>query len=568
MTRFFATAFLFLVACPWLMVAQSSDETAKRFHVFPQLADGDGWKSSLLVTNVSQSASQCTFSLYGMDVYRFADINGITASGSTATFDLEESGGYLVWESKNELLSVATGYATLDCSAPVVAQVLYAFTDPFGETAGMATVFSSQAAAVFQFPVLEQGKLAFAIANDADSDASCDFVLESPDRLNLGERTLPVPLRSNVPKFISEVIPIPDGFTGGSATISCDQQVSIIGLQIDGTIFTTLPPAILNPLSERAALTALYDSTDGPGWTNSRNWKTAAALDKWHGVTTDADGRVQRLGLSFNGLSGTIPAELGNLTNLQWLNLWNNDLSGTIPAELGNLTNLQSLNLLGNDLSGTIPAELGNLTNLQVLYLSQNRLSGTIPAELGNLTNLQGMYLYENELSGTIPAELGNLTNLESLYLYENELSGTIPAELGNLTNLQWLNLLGNDLSGTIPAELGNLTNLRELELRQNRLSGSIPAELSTLANLRVLYLGGNDLSGTIPAELGNLTNLQGLGLNGNELNGMLPSSLTNLHQLRSFWFHDNPGLCAPLNATFQNWLSGIADLRGPVCDP
>ena len=471
MTRF-ATAFLFLVACPWLMMAQSSDETAKRFHVFPQLADGDGWKSSLLVTNVSQSASQCTFSLYGMDVYRFADINGITASGSTATFDLEESGDYLVWESKNEL-SVATGYSTLDCSAPVVAQLLYVLTDQFGETAGMATVFSSQAGVVFQFPVLAQGStLAFAIANDADSDASCNFALEDPDRMNLGEGTLPVPLKSKVAKFLSGVIQIPDGFTGGSATISCDQQVSIIGLQIDGPIFTTLPPAILSPLAERAVLTALYDSTDGPGWTNSRNWKTAAALDEWHGVTTDADNRVQRLDLSFNGLSGTIPAELGNLTNLQELNLWNNDLSGTIPAELGNLTNLQSLNLLGND------------------------LSGSIPAELGNLTNLQGMYLYQNRLSGTIPAELGNLTNL------------------------------------------------RVLELRQNRLSG------------------------TIPAELGNLTNLRVLGLNGNELNGMLPSSLTNLHQLFSFWFHDNPGLCAPLNAAFQNWLSGIADLQGPVCGP
>ena len=525
------------------MMAQSSDETAKRFHVFPQLADGDGWKSSLLVTNVSQSASQCTFSLYGMDVDRFADISGITASGSTATFDLEESGDYLVWGSKNEL-SVTSGYGTLDCSAPVVAQVLYAFTDQLGETEGMATVFSSQVAAIFQFPVLAQGALAFAIANDADSDASCDFVLESLDRLNLGDATLAVPSKSKVAKFLSEVVQIPAGFTEGSATISCDQQVSIIGLQIDGTIFTTLPPAILNPLSERAVLTALYDSTDGPGWTNSRNWKTAAALDKWHGVTTDADGRVQRLSLSFNGLSGTIPEELGNLTNLRWLNLWNNDLSGTIPAELGNLTNLQSLNLLGNDLNGPIPAELGNLTNLESLYLYENELSGTIPAELGNLTNLQGMYLNQNRLSGTIPAELGSLTNLESLYLYENELSGTIPAELGNLTNLQWLNLWNNDLSGPIPAELGNLTNLRELELRQNRLSG------------------------TIPEELGNLTNLQRLGLNGNELNGMLPSSLTNLHQLRSFLFHDNPGLCAPLTAAFQNWLSGIADLRGPVCGP
>ena len=155
----FATAFLFLVACPSLMLAQQPDETAQHFYVFPQLADGDGWQFSLLVTNVSQSASQCAFSLYGMDVDRFADISGITAAGSTATFDLEGPGDYLVWGTKNEL-SVASGSATLDCSASVVAQVLYALLDQFGETAGMATVFSSQAAAVFQFPVLEQGTLA------------------------------------------------------------------------------------------------------------------------------------------------------------------------------------------------------------------------------------------------------------------------------------------------------------------------------------------------------------------------------------------------------------------------
>ena len=252
----FATAFLFLVACPSLMLAQQPDETTQDFHVFPQIADGDGWQSFLLVTNVSQSASQCTSNLYGMDVDRFADISGITAAGSTATFDLEGLGDYLVWSTKNEL-SVTSGYGTLDCSAPVVAQVLYAFIDQLGETAGMATVFSSQAGAVFQFPILAQGELAFAVANDADSDAFCDFVLESPDRLNLGEATLPVPSKSKVARMLNEVIQVPAGFTGGSATVSCDQQVSVIGLQIDGTIFTTLPPAILsttpNPSPEEHA---------------------------------------------------------------------------------------------------------------------------------------------------------------------------------------------------------------------------------------------------------------------------------------------------------------------------
>ena len=61
----------------------------------------------------------------------------------------------------------------------------------------------------------------------------------------------------------------------------------------------------------RAALVALYDATGGDNWTNNTNWKTAAALSTWRGVTTDSEGRVTQLILEFNGLTGTIPNELG-----------------------------------------------------------------------------------------------------------------------------------------------------------------------------------------------------------------------------------------------------------------
>ena len=57
-------------------------------------------------------------------------------------------------------------------------------------------------------------------------------------------------------------------------------------------------------------------------------------------------------------------------------------MTGTIPAELGSLANLQGLSLSGNQLTGTIPAELGGLTNLQRLSLSGNQLTGTVPAQL------------------------------------------------------------------------------------------------------------------------------------------------------------------------------------------
>ena len=40
-------------------------------------------------------------------------------------------------------------------------------------------------------------------------------------------------------------------------------------------------------------------------------------------------------------------------------------------------------------ITGSIPPEIGNLTNLEILILSINQLTGSIPPEIGNLTNLK-----------------------------------------------------------------------------------------------------------------------------------------------------------------------------------
>ena len=69
--------------------------------------------------------------------------------------------------------------------------------------------------------------------------------------------------------------------------------------------------------TDRDVLVALYDATDGANWRNSTNWKSTEALSEWFGVSTDADGRVTELSLYNNGLSGEIPAELGDLANLE-----------------------------------------------------------------------------------------------------------------------------------------------------------------------------------------------------------------------------------------------------------
>ena len=176
-------------------------------------------------------------------------------------------------------------------------------------------------------------------------------------------------------------------------------------------------------------------------------------------------------------------------------------MSGTIPSELGRLTNLRWLSLFGNQLSGEIPSELGVLNNLESLHLWNNQLSGGIPSELGNLTNLESLVVYGNQLSGELPPELGGLTNLHRMWLYNNQLSGEIPSELGNLANLRWLFLSWNQLSGEIPSELGSLTNLTDLFLKGNRLTGCIPWELRDIGihDLYVLGLPFCDMTGGSP---------------------------------------------------------------------
>ena len=158
----------------------------------------------------------------------------------------------------------------------------------------------------------------------------------------------------------------------------------------------------INVTADRAALVALYNATGGANWTNNTNWLSNEPLSEWHRVETDEDGRVTALRLVANELSGEIPAELANLTNLQVLSLSKNTLSGEIPAELANLTNLEGLDLLQNELSGEIPEELGNLANLEWLDLSQNMLTGRLPLTLSALSQLLVLDIRETTLCAPV----------------------------------------------------------------------------------------------------------------------------------------------------------------------
>lgn len=182
-----------------------------------------------------------------------------------------------------------------------------------------------------------------------------------------------------------------------------------------------------------------------------------------------------------------------------------------VVVESGRVIGLRPL---GKDLKGSIPPELGNLSQLRSLLLTGNSLTGSIPPELARLTLLESLWLHGNHLTGPIPPEFGGMPRLQSLLLGDNSLTGPIPRELARLSTLRDLWLHGNDLTGPIPSQLGALRNLEQLTLSGNNLTGSIPPELADLPNLRVLWLVGNEFSGCLPAGLRDIgANLQELNL-------------------------------------------------------
>lgn len=316
--------------------------------------------------------------------------------------------------------------------------------------------------------------------------------------------------------------------------------------------------------SDRDILMALYEATGGENWTNHENWGSDLPLSEWYGVTTEmiepqtkageAVERVVELNLGENNLTGELPAALGGLTELRYLNFFKNfDLTGVLPAELGNLRKLERLSLQRNSWTGVLPEELGNLKELTYLGITSDyfdaqpfpdwlctltkledirmvcNFTGNLPAEMANLFNLRLISIGDNQLTGSIPSEWERLTNLTNLALINNQLSGEFPMAVTKMQLLRNLNISGNQFTGSIPIELMNLVYLEELHLNGNQFTGTIPSELGDLLQLKYLNLSDNQLTGSIPPELGNLTQLEDLDLSSNQFTGSVPEELTRL---------------------------------------
>jgi hypothetical protein len=298
----------------------------------------------------------------------------------------------------------------------------------------------------------------------------------------------------------------------------------------------------------RYALATLYYSTNGSEWTRNELWLSNEDECDWYSRSRNACGlgrNFQRLELYFNNAQGTLPPELALLSNtLERMDISGGPqrtLTGSLPAEFGELTQLKVFRLQDNDLSGSIPSKYSTWSNLELIGLSNNRLTSTLPSEVGAWTKAETLSLSNNMIMGSLPAELGQLRRLQRLDLDGNVFTGAVPSEIVNMRRLENLNLNSNILTA-IPTELGSLDSLRFLSLDDNSLGGTLHTEIGNMKRLMSLSVTRNAFVGTIPKEMGNLRDLrERLDLSSNQFSGQIPSDLGSINgKLRMLYLRNN----------------------------
>ncbi|MBW6474876.1 MAG: hypothetical protein K0B14_17240, partial [Anaerolineaceae bacterium] len=238
---------------------------------------------------------------------------------------------------------------------------------------------------------------------------------------------------------------------------------------------------------------------------------------------------IEIIFLGENELSGTIPSTIGNLINLQWVDIYGNQLSGSLPTSIGDLPKINNLNVSDNPLSGPIPSSFVKLSSLERFMFSDTEICEPIAPDFQiwkssvdiftSTTIICSPYLICESIVDVPPSECVALVDFYS-----------------STSGVNWINN-SNWLFSPIIDDWYGITSenshISEINLSDNQLQGSLSESLNQIGFLQSLYLNRNLLIGSIPI------------------------SFTDLSSLLTFDFSETM-LCEPNNEEFLEWKSEV----------
>lgn len=310
---------------------------------------------------------------------------------------------------------------------------------------------------------------------------------------------------------------------------------------------------------DETALMALYNAAGGSGWTNKTGWSpTGMSLsNQIYGVTTasiNGELRVTGIDLTNNNLTGSINVpEMGNLKQLTLFSVYLNHLNTTLPADLGNCANLEYLYLCLTDdvavdlatirphqyvataIDGSHDIHPGKYKNGRAGTVGEyNVISGAIPNSYANLTKLKYFICNWTESANgahdgitSVPAGLFDIATFEVLQIFNTGGIADLPwpAGIGSMVGLDNLALGlekgGNTdgfLTGNMDSALTNLVNVRFVRIQKNpNLTIDFDQiNMSGMVNLYNIVFDFCDLRGAFPTYFmnGTFPHITGFSLN------------------------------------------------------
>eukprot|EP00592_Proboscia_alata_P015579 CAMPEP_0194394034 /NCGR_PEP_ID=MMETSP0174-20130528/123631_1 /TAXON_ID=216777 /ORGANISM="Proboscia alata, Strain PI-D3" /LENGTH=852 /DNA_ID=CAMNT_0039189789 /DNA_START=100 /DNA_END=2654 /DNA_ORIENTATION=+ len=354
---------------------------------------------------------------------------------------------------------------------------------------------------------------------------------------------------------------------------------------------------------QRYALAVFYFSTQGKNWNHQYNFlsdkdvcawngyknSTRDNLDQFSGVQRcDEAGNVQNIELVSENLTGTIPSELGMLTNLVDLKFNFNNLFGTVPIELSYISSLAEVDLVRNDLTGGMEAFCSN--DIEYGWLAADCLGGDNAKMQCSCCDLCMPWLnylpsaYPTYLPSGIPSKVMILSFSTAMEIFvpisgeeslKNETSpqylamdwivnhdeanmalkdedkivqryilavlyySTQGKNWNNQCNFlsekdvcDWNEFTNSAIDDSIQfsgiTRCDEAKNVENINLVNENLTGTIPSELGMLTKLTDLRLHSNNLFGTVPVILSNISSLGKVELMRNDLTGDMEAFCTN----------------------------------------
>jgi hypothetical protein len=188
--------------------------------------------------------------------------------------------------------------------------------------------------------------------------------------------------------------------------------------------------------TQRYIMALFYYAMDGDNWVQKQGWLSEKSECEWFGI----DGISE--GCGADGIGGCIKRSD-----------FKGDFNKVCRLSMGRL----------NNLFGEFPKELGQLTEMRYVEIQDDWLVGTIPSELGEgWRKLHTFLIGGNVMSGVFPTSFADNEFLGTVFIDRNNFNGTFPTVFDTLKNLEWLDAEGNAFTGSLSPGIGELKNLSE----------------------------------------------------------------------------------------------------------